>query len=89
MDFFLAHAGVISDAPSITDILGNIVRFLLSVAGIIAILAIVVAAIRYLVSGNEKQATVIKKSLAMIVIGLVVLFGAMVFISAIGSFFAQ
>lgn len=89
--FFLqsqsAHAGVISEAPRLSEILLNVLQFLLSVVGIVAILALVIAGIRYmLVFQNPNQAAGIKKSLLAILLGLLVVMGSMIVVSAIGKF---
>lgn len=89
-NFFLqsysAHAGVISEAPSISEILLNILKFLLSVIGIVAILSIVIAGIRYVVVRNTHQAEGVKKSLVAIIIGLIVAMSALIILSALGNF---
>ncbi len=81
-----AHAGVISDAPSISQILFNVLQFLLSVVAIVAIISIVIAGVRYLFMGNTNQSASIKKSLVAIVLGLVLVMGAVIIVSAVGKF---
>jgi predicted anti-sigma-YlaC factor YlaD len=86
MNFLTAHAGVISEAPRFSEILMNVVTFLLSVVSILAIIAIVIAGLRYFFIPSEDQAKLAKKSLEIIVIGLLVLFGSMIIIWQIGRF---
>ncbi len=84
---FIAQAGVISEAPRFSEILGNVLSFLLSIAVVLAIIAVVIAALRYFfILGNEERAKTAKRSLEVVVIGLLVLFGSMIIISAIGRF---
>lgn len=84
---YSAHAGVISDAPSVSEILVNVLQFLLSVVGIVAILALVIAGLRLLlVQNNTSQAEGIKKSLAAIIVGLIIIMGAIIVVWQIGKF---
>jgi SNF family Na+-dependent transporter len=86
IDSFIAHAGVISDAPRFSEILMNVFTFLLSIAGIIAIIVLVIAGLRYFFTQDETQVKLVKKSIELIVIGLLVLFGSMIIIWQIGRF---
>jgi hypothetical protein len=82
----VAQAGVIGDAPRITTIVGNVFTFLLSLAGILAIIALVVASLRFLFSGgNVERATSAKRSFFLIILGLIILFGALVIVRQISS----
>ncbi len=55
-------AGVIEDAPRLSTVGLNILKFLLSIFGIIAIIAIVVAGVFYLTSGgSERQIEQVQK----------------------------
>ncbi len=81
-----AHAGVISEAPSITSILLNVLQFLLSVVAIVAILSVVIAGIRYVLAQNTNQAESVKKSLVAIVIGLIIAIGSVILVLTIGKF---
>jgi uncharacterized membrane protein len=85
-DSLVVHAGVISDAPTFSKIFQNILQFLLSAVGVVAIIAVGVAAVRYLLVRDTDQAADIKKSLVAIVIGFLVLFGAMILVRQISSF---
>ena len=89
--FFLpvAQAGVITDAKPISQILLDALSFLLSVAGIVGILMLVVAGIMYLTAGgDEKRMQFGKRAAVAIVIGLVVVLGALVLVTQIGKLFA-
>ena len=84
----VAHAGVISDAPSFSTIGMNILNFLLSVAGVIAIIALVVSGILYFFSaGDEKRMQVAKKSALYAILGIVFAMGSMIAIKIVGQFF--
>lgn len=85
----IAHAGAIEDAPTIASILTNVLNFLLSIIGLLAIIALVVAGLLYLTAaGNEKQTALAKKAFFFSVIGIVVALGALVIVSQIGAFIA-
>jgi hypothetical protein len=86
MNFFTAHAGVITEAPRVSEILTNVLIFLLSLIGIVAIIALVISGARYLFAQNEDQAKTARKSVEAIVIGLLVVFGSMIIIWQIGRF---
>ncbi|NTW26909.1 MAG: hypothetical protein HGA36_01150 [Candidatus Moranbacteria bacterium] len=83
-----AHAGVITDAPSVSHIGMNVLNFLLSVTEIIAILALVIAGILYLASaGDEKRLRLAKTAATYAVLGIVFAIGGMILIKLIGQFF--
>jgi hypothetical protein len=82
----IAEAGVISDATPLSEILLNVLQFLLSVVGIVAIIAIVITGIRYLFASDTNQATSVKRSFTAIVIGLVLVMGAIIIVWQIGKF---
>lgn len=85
----VAQAGVITDAPSISHSLFNILQFLLSIAGILGIIGLVVSGILYFFSaGNEERAALAKRSALMAVIGIVIALGALVLVSQLAAFFS-
>lgn len=86
MDSFLVYAGVISDAPRISEVLLNVLRFLLSVVVIIAIIALVIAGIRYMLVQNTESAAGVKKSLIAILFGLVAVIGGLTVVWTIARF---
>lgn len=84
----IAKAGVISDAPTVSNIGMNVLNFLLSVVGIIAIISLVVSAIMYMTSfGDEKRMRSVKKYVQAAIAGIVLSLGGMVVIRLIGQFF--
>jgi TRAP-type C4-dicarboxylate transport system permease small subunit len=85
----IAHAGVITDAPTFSAIGQKILFFLLSLVGVIAIIMIVISGMKYLLAfGDPKQLESAKKSVRAWIIGLVIAFGSLVIIRAIGQFFS-
>jgi hypothetical protein len=86
----IAHAGIISDAPSLQSIVIRILNFLLSVAGIIAIISLVISGLLYFFSaGNETRMERAKKSAQYSVIGITVVISAMVVVRFLGQFFSK
>lgn len=86
----VAHAGVITDAPSISNIGMRILNFLLSVVGIIAILALVLAGTVYFFSaGDSKNAELAKKIAKSAILGVIIVMGSMVLVNFVGQFFGK
>ncbi len=80
-------AGVITDATPVSQVLLNVLNFLLSVAGIIGILGVVFAGVLYLTaSGDEGRVRLAKQALTASVIGLTVALGALLLVTQLGSF---
>ncbi|MFA5777571.1 MAG: hypothetical protein WC906_03975 [Parcubacteria group bacterium] len=85
--FLIAKAGVIDSAPSIPQLLLNILNFSLQIFGIIAIIALVVSGIIYLTSaGDEDRIKLAKKSVVYAIIGIVVALSGMIIIRTINGF---
>lgn len=85
----LAQAGSISDATPIATILQNVLDFLLSIVGLVAIIALVIAGILYLTAnGDTKRISVAKKAFGFAIIGIVIALGSLIVVSQIGEFFA-
>lgn len=79
-------AGVISDAPNLTHVFLNVLNFLLSIVGIIAILSMVVSGMMYLFSaGDASKAEQAKKYVWSSVIGLSVALGALIIVRQIAQ----
>lgn len=84
------HAGVITDAPSISNVGMNILNFLLSVVGIIAIIALVLSGILYLTAQDDKKRMQgAKRSMTYSILGIVLAMGGMILIKLMGQFFTQ
>ena len=85
----IAHAGVITDAPSVSDILMNVLNFALSIIGILGIVGLVIAGGMYfLAAGDEKALKTAKGIVSASILGLVIAFGCLLLVTAIGRFFA-
>ncbi len=86
----VAHAaGVITDAKPISGILENVLNFLLSVVGVVAIIGLVVGSVIYLTAGgDEDRIRLAKMSLTASVVGLVLALGALVIVTQLGSLFS-
>ena len=86
----VAHAGVITAAPSISSVGINVFNFLLSVVGIIAIIALAISAMMYATSGgDEKRMEAGKKYAQASILGIILAMGCMVIINFLGSFFSR
>lgn len=82
----IAQAGVISDAPRISQLLLNILNFSLQILGLVAIIGIVISGIFYLTSfGDEERVKFAKKSLLYSIVGVVVALGGVVIIKTISG----
>lgn len=85
----IAHAGVITDAPSISTVGMRILNFLLSTAEIIAIIALVISGILYFASaGDEKKVELAKRAVNYSVMGVAMALGGLIIVKLIGEFFS-
>lgn len=85
--FLIAHAGVITDAPNISQLLLNIFNFLLQIFGIIAIIGTVISGIIYLTAyGDEDRIRLGKRSLAYSIVGIIAALAGMIIVKTIGIF---
>lgn len=85
----VAHAGVITDAPSLAAVGMNILNFLLSVFGIVAIIMLVFSGIVYFVSaGNKELNEKAKQSMKYALVGVLLAMSALVAVRFLGQFFA-
>lgn len=92
MKHFLAvaqAAGSIENATPLTQVLLNILQFVLSIAGVLGIIGLGVSGIWYLTAGgDEKRMRVAKQAMSVCVIGLVIVVGALVLVTQIGTWFS-
>lgn len=85
-----ARAGVITDAPSLSTGFLKILDFLLSIAGILAIIGLVIAGALYFFSaGDLRRIDLAKRAAFMSVLGIIVVLGAWVVVRQITEFFVQ
>lgn len=81
-------AGVIEDATPIAEVLTNALSFLLSMAGILAILSLAVSGVLYMLSsGDESRATMAKRAALFSVTGIAVILAALVIVAQVVKFF--
>lgn len=85
----VAQAGVIADATPISVILLRIMNFLLSIAGVVAIIGLLIAGMAYFfATGDTRQAALAKRAAIASVIGIIVVLGALVIVSQLTAFFS-
>ena len=86
----IAHAaGVITDATPIAKILTNVLGFLLSIVGGVAIIGLIVASVMYLTAfGDRERIVSAKRAMMASVIGIIVALGAWVLVSQLAVFFS-
>ena len=83
-----AHAGVITSAPSISEVGNNALFFLLAVFAVIGIIMSAIYGMMYFLSfGDEKQMRYAKKAAKFGVVGVVGGLSGMVLIKFLGQFF--
>ena len=84
----IAHAGVITEAPTFQQIGLNVLNFLLSVAGILAIIMLMLSGIFYFFFFfNEARMEKAKKSAIYSILGIIIIVSGMVMIRMINQFF--
>lgn len=80
----MVQAQTIENAPTFTQITGNIVSFMLEILGFFAIIGLIITAIIYFTAGgNEDRIKLAKKSFFYSITGIIVALGALLFISQI------
>lgn len=78
--------GATSDVPGIRDLLLSFLKWLLGIAGIVAIISFVVGGIQYLMfSGDEKMAEMAKKTVLFSVIGIVAVLVSYILVNSIDT----
>jgi flagellar basal body-associated protein FliL len=83
----IAQADVISDAPSLATIGMNVLNFLLSVFGIVAIIMLALSGVMYFFStGNEEQAKKAKQSTKYAVIGVLLTMSGLIIVKLLAQF---
>lgn len=85
-----AHAGIITDAPRISEILLSVLTGLLQTVGALGIIVFAVVGVAYLFSGGkEKRIETLKKWMKQLIVGLVIIFGALVLLRFLAGFFIE
>lgn len=78
----------VAGAQTLTQIALNVLHFLLSIVGILAIIMLVIGGLAYLTAaGNEERVENGKKIVKYSIIGIIIAFGALVIVTQIGNFF--
>jgi len=79
-----AKAGIITDAPTVAEVLFNTLMFLLYVFGFIAIMGLVISGILYLTAaGDQRRIEIAKKSMKYSIIGIAITLAGWVVIKTI------
>lgn len=91
MSYFInvAEAGIITDAPKLSEVFGKVFINYLSIFGYLVIIVSVAIGIVYLTaSGNEKRIAMAKKATVYVVIGTCIALGSVIIIRTIIKFFS-
>lgn len=82
----IAQAGPLDTAPKLSSLVTNILQFVVTLVGVIAVLVIVIAGIIYMTSGgNAERVQIAKKALWAGIIGLVVAVLSLIIVKTIVS----
>lgn len=82
----VAHADMIADAPLVQTLLANVLTFLLQIAGILGIIAVVVSGIMiFLAGGDAERAKKAKQMMVYSVVGIAVVLGALMVVRTISG----
>ena len=83
------NSGAVAGAKTLSEIARNVLDFLLSIVGILAIIMLVVGGIMYLTAaGNEDQIDTGKKIVKWSIVGIAVALASLVIVSQIAALFA-
>ncbi len=81
-------SGPVQDAKTLSDIAINVLNFLLSTVGVVAIIMMVIGGMMYLTAaGDEHRIDVGKSIVKYSIIGVAITLGALVLVNQIASFF--
>lgn len=84
-----AHAGIITEAPRVSEVLLNVLNSLLGFVGMLAIMVFVAMGTRYFFAGgDERSVEIAKKWMQYAAIGIAVALGAMIILSTISGWLA-
>lgn len=82
----IAHAGIISEAPSLASVGLKALNFLLSIFGIVAIISLVISGILYFTAGGDmSQIDKAKRMSLYSVVGIVITLGSIILVNQIIS----
>lgn len=78
----------LSDALTLSEIVLNVLDFLLSIVGVLSVIMLVAAGVMYLTSaGNEKRIDTAKNMTTYAIIGIVIALAALVIVRQVATFF--
>lgn len=81
-------AGVIDDAPGLSDVLLKVFIFVLSIVGVLGIVGLMVAGIMYFFSGGDRRKIdTAKRMTVYTIIGILIALSAWVLVKQISGFF--
>lgn len=85
----IAQAGVISDAPSVYELIVRATQMILNFVGALAVLTAVISGVVYITSsGNSEQQRLAKNVLTGSVIGLVIALISLVIVGSLTKLFS-
>ena len=85
----VSAAGSITNAPTASYILANVLQFLLSIVGILGIIGLVVSGVLYVsASGDGRRIALAKRSALASVTGIIIALGALVLTGQLAAFFS-
>ena len=80
----VAHAGIIDEAPSILELILNLLTAILNFAGALAVLILVIAGLMYITAaGDMNRISLARKAIFGSVIGIVIVLISLVVVSSI------
>lgn len=78
--------GEVAAAPSLLEIARNVLRFLLSIVGILGIISLIIGGVFYLTAyGDEDRIDMAKRIITASIIGIVIVFAALVIVNQVAS----
>ena len=85
-DFVIPEGGPVSDDENVTDLLTRVINILLALAGLVAVIFLIVGGFRYITAGgNEEAAESGKKTITNAIIGIVVIILAFVIVRVVSN----
>ncbi len=83
------EAGAKTPVPSLTQVALNVLNFLLSLVGVIALIMLIIGALTYITAtGDEERIDKGKKIIKYSIVGLVVALGSLVIVKQLALFFS-
>jgi len=84
----IVYAGPLDEAPPLSSIVANILWFMVTIIGSIAVLMIVIAGVMYMTSGGDQTRTdTAKSTIKYAIIGLIVAIISLIIVTQIVQLF--